>query len=297
MSVDLGSPIFVTSSADMLSRIGIGLVLLRGASPDIESGRAAGVLELLLLLSLLEPVLRYESVASPVVSDCRLEPVFWEVGMVADDDLQIWGEFSRDVPHQLEQSPYRGSIIVVAGDSAALFNFRRVVGLGGLVEHEQVRHRPVLPYEEAMEGEVGDQVVADPVFGAPDAEQRCWAGVSVSDDGQPTEIQPDVTAAVFEVKLVGPARHVVGNGQQARRELLSFLIWVELGGKALDSAFSELPANTKIRELTFVAGPANAAEVQIDSALGEGLGFREPSRLVEGVVSRAQASERVLCGA
>jgi len=60
--------------------------------------------------------------------------------MVTDNDLEIWGEFSGDVPHQLEQSPYRGSIVVVTGDSIALFDFRGVVRPGGLVEHGQVRH-------------------------------------------------------------------------------------------------------------------------------------------------------------
>jgi hypothetical protein len=92
--------------------------------------------ERLLLVGFIEPVLRYEGVASPVVSDCRLESVFRGVGMVADDDLEIWGEFGGDVPHQLEQAPYRGSIVVVTGDSIALLDFRGVVRLGVLIEHE-----------------------------------------------------------------------------------------------------------------------------------------------------------------
>ena len=43
----------------------------------------------LLLVGLLEPLLRYECVASPVVSDCALEPAFREIGMVTDNDLEI----------------------------------------------------------------------------------------------------------------------------------------------------------------------------------------------------------------
>ena len=128
------------------------------------------------------PVTRNELyAASPSVSDRGLEPAFWQISVVADDHLQSRGEFSHDVAHQLEHRSDSEPVGVIFREPALVVSVRWVVRLGWLIEHQEPRNRTVLQGQEPVEGQVCGQVVADPVGGASDAEQRCRAvGVSVT---------------------------------------------------------------------------------------------------------------------
>ena len=86
-----------------------------------------------------------------------------------------------------------------------------VVGLRGLVEHEQPWYGPVMADEITVQGQVGDEVCADPVLGAADAPQRRGALGGLGHYREPVEVQA-YCLAVLKCELLGPACHVRAQG-------------------------------------------------------------------------------------
>lgn len=163
-----------------------------------------------------DPVLRDEFASvAPVVAYGLLEPLFVEIGMVRDDDLEVGGELSGDVVNQAEEAGDGCPVGVIFQGSGCLVDLGAEPDLSGLVQHEDARDRPVLAGEVAVQGEVKDDVIADPVLAAADPEQRCGALLGVGDDSQAVEVKADALSAVFKLESVGPVRHVLADRDEA----------------------------------------------------------------------------------
>src|SRR5690606_30370201 len=98
-----------------------------------------------------------------------------------------------------EQSVDRFAVRVASGSSGVLVDFGAVPNLGGLIKHEQSRYWSVLSDEVSVQGEVGDEVVADPVLAAADPGQSRRAVFDVCDYGQAVEVEADALAVVFQL--------------------------------------------------------------------------------------------------
>jgi hypothetical protein len=85
------------------------------------------------------------------MGDGVLEPWFWEVGVVAHDDLKLWCELVRDVVQQAEEAAYGRAVSVVFGDATLQGDFGGIVRLGRLVKYEESRYWPVLPGQVPVE--------------------------------------------------------------------------------------------------------------------------------------------------
>lgn len=112
-------------------------------------------------------------------------------------------------PQHSSGSPYRAR----GGERGLSFDFTGVIGLCLLVEHEQPGYGPVVADEVAMQGQVGDQMCADPVPGAADPSQWRRALGGVGHDGEPVDVQAD-SFAVLEGEFLGPLGHVPAQGCQ-----------------------------------------------------------------------------------
>jgi hypothetical protein len=119
-----------------------------------------------------------------------------------------------------------------------------------------------------VQGEVGDEVVADPVFGAADAEQGDGPGVSVGDDGEASEVEADVRAAVLELEAFGVVGHVAADGKQPRGQLLAFVAIVELCFKSGDGGGGGVAHVTQPAEFDVVGG-VDSGEDGVDAPAGK----------------------------
>ena len=89
--------------------------------------------------------------------------------MVAGDDLHGRRQLDRDVTHEFVKALNSLPVIIARWNAARLLNVGWVVRLGRLVEHEEVRNWSTLVDKVSVQCKVRDQMVANPVFGAPDS--------------------------------------------------------------------------------------------------------------------------------
>ncbi|KLL09535.1 hypothetical protein FrCorBMG51_24205 [Protofrankia coriariae] len=78
-----------------------------------------------------------------------------------------------------------------------------------------------------MQSEMGDKMIANPIFAASNTEQRSRAIFGVRDDRKSIHVDPDVSTTVFKFQISCPSCHVLANRHQARSQLFPFLIWIE----------------------------------------------------------------------
>ena len=133
--------------------------------------------------------------------------------MVTDNYLKVGGKLGDDALDEPEYSQDSFAVGVSGGDACALSDLGRVVRLRWLVEHQEARDWPTLPDEVSVQCQVANKVIADMVLSAADTEQRCWAGLNVSDDSKASEIKTDIGAAVLELEVFGVTGHITANGE------------------------------------------------------------------------------------
>lgn len=119
---------------------------------------------------IVEPGGRPVLAVAPVVADGFLVPVVGQVGVVADDHLEVRGERGDDLVHELGEAGDAHTVFV-DGDffqpPARFGHAGGVVGVGWLVEHEEAGNGPAVGDEVLVVGDVSRQVVSERLFRCP----------------------------------------------------------------------------------------------------------------------------------
>ncbi len=110
--------------------------------------------------------------------------------MVTHDDLEVTGKHRYDISHQCELSPDCFPVGVLIFSS--INDLFREKCLRRLIEHEEPRNRSTVRRKPVVEGEVSDEVVADPVLSASHAAKWDAASGSLNGYGQLNWIKVDV---------------------------------------------------------------------------------------------------------
>src|ERR1041385_662515 len=105
--------------------------------------------------------------------------------MVGNNHLQVRGKVANNLEYKGEHPADRCAVFILDDVKAPVdVALGRIIDLGWLIEENESWYRSLLLNEVLMKGQVGDEVVADPVLSAPHSVHRHGPRFLVRDNRQ-----------------------------------------------------------------------------------------------------------------